>query len=725
MKRIVYILLFVAAGWFQWPLFAEDKAGRTQANVPVEISFTAKRQYQDPFKEVRLDVLFTDPSGRVRRVPGFWAGGQTWKVRYASSLVGTHHWRSECSNGVDGGLHDRKGSVKIARYRGENPLFQHGPIRVATDKRHLEHSDGTPFFWLGDTWWMGLCQRLHWPEEFRQLAKDRKEKGVNVIQLVAGLYPDMHPFDARGANEAGFPWETNYARIRPEYFDLADQRLRYLVDEGFTPCIVGAWGYFIPWMGVEKAKEHWRYLVARYGSWPVVWCIAGEANLPWYLVKGFPYHDTKQVHDWTEVIRYVRATDPFGRLITIHPTGLGNLNARGVVEDVSLLDFDMLQTPHGQREAVGPTVKAMSNAFHSRPVMPVINGEAAYEMLMDKIPAEWPRAMFWLCMMNGAAGHTYGANGIWQCNRRDQPHGNSPHGANYGKISWDEAMNLPGSRQIGLGKKFLEDFPWHRCEPQPGTVSWADVKGTNQWGSWIWFPEGDPRRSAPAEARFFRRIFEVPKGTKVQRAHLSIAVDDRFTAWLNGKKIGAGANFSSPGKFDVTGSVVSGKNVLSVKAENLPAPFELNPAGLIATLEVEFVDGAKLSIASDASWRTSKTEKDKWQDADLDDSDWPEAVVTAPYGESPWGTFQQEDGLFVPFSMGVSDQLRIIYSPAPRAILVKGLRRESSYRLTHFDPVTGKRSEATQIRTTTDGEWRGSPPVGAQDWALALELGHK
>ena len=36
----------------------------------------------------------------------------------------------------------------------------------------------------------------------------------------------------------------------------------------------------MPWMGVEKVKQHWRYLIARYGAWPVVWCAAGEANLP-------------------------------------------------------------------------------------------------------------------------------------------------------------------------------------------------------------------------------------------------------------------------------------------------------------------------------------------------------------------------------------------------------------------------------------------------------------
>jgi hypothetical protein len=27
---------------------------------------------------------------------------------------------------------------------------------------------GKDFFWLGDTWWMGLSRRLHWPEEFRK-----------------------------------------------------------------------------------------------------------------------------------------------------------------------------------------------------------------------------------------------------------------------------------------------------------------------------------------------------------------------------------------------------------------------------------------------------------------------------------------------------------------------------------------------------------------------------
>ena len=107
----------------------------------------------------------------------------------------------------------------------------------------------------------------------------------------------------------------------------------------------------------------------------------GEANLPWYLAKGFPYDDRQQVHGWTEVMRFIRATDPFHRPLTIHPTGIGRLSARHATDDTSLLDFDMLQTPHGQREAVLPTVQTMRESYPDQPVMPVINGEASYEML--------------------------------------------------------------------------------------------------------------------------------------------------------------------------------------------------------------------------------------------------------------------------------------------------------------------------------------------------------
>src|SRR3954447_23555258 len=327
------LLLSMLAGAASCLGAAPSESPTTQANVPVEISFSAARAHSDPFNQIELDVTLTDPAGTTRKVPGFWAGGDKWKIRYSAALQGIHRWRSECTDPNDKGLHSLEGTVQVTAFTGENPFFRHGPLHVAADKRHLEHLDGTSFLWLGDTWWMGLCQRLHWPNEFKQLAADRKAKGFNVIQIVAGLYPDIHPFDPRGANEAGYPWQTNYSRIRPEYFDAVDERLRYLVDEGFTPCIVGAWGYFIPWMGVEKMEKHWRYLIARYGACPVIWCAAGEVNLPYYLEKGFPFEAHQQVKDWSEVMQYIREIDPFHRPLSIHPTGFGRLSARGAVAE--------------------------------------------------------------------------------------------------------------------------------------------------------------------------------------------------------------------------------------------------------------------------------------------------------------------------------------------------------------------------------------------------------
>ena len=142
-----------------------------------------------------------------------------------------------------------------------------------------------------------------------------------------------------------------------------------------------------------------------------------------------------------------------GRLITVHPTGIEPLSGRLLYADQSLLDFDMLQTGHGMREVLPPTIRALRASLAARPVMPVVNGEVCYEALLGKIPAEIPRLMFWTSMLSGAAGHTYGANGIWQLNRRDQPYGKSPHGGTYGPIPWDEAMRLPGSQSAWPGQE--------------------------------------------------------------------------------------------------------------------------------------------------------------------------------------------------------------------------------------------------------------------------------
>ena len=189
--------------------------------------------------------------------------------------------------------------------------------------------------------------------------------------------------------------------------------------------------------------------------------------MPWYLAKGFPYDDREQVKGWTEVMRYIRATDPFHRPLTIHPTGIGRLTARNATDDAALLDFDMLQTPHGQRDAVDPTVRTMRESYADKPTMPVIDGEAATKCFSDSLPTAMDaRDVLALHDQRRRRPHLRR-----QRHLAGQPPGPAarPVAASrrqgYGLIPWDEAMNLPGSQQVAKGKKFFDSLPWTKLVP--------------------------------------------------------------------------------------------------------------------------------------------------------------------------------------------------------------------------------------------------------------------
>lgn len=435
-------------------------------NYPLEWSFHSVKQYSDPFNQVELDVAYRLPSGLQHRVPAFWAGGSEWRVRYAPPATGTYKFRTVCSDTSNTDLHGRTGSLEVEPYTGGNLLYSNGAPQIAPDKRHFQHADGTPFFWLGDTCWMGLCKRLAWPDDFQNLVADRVAKGFTVFQIVAGLYPDMEPFDARGANEAGFAWDRDFARINPAYFDMADLRIQYLADHGICPCVVGCWGYFLPRMGIKKIKQHWRYLIARWGAYPVIWCLAGEGTMPYYLSKTPQQDRETQKHGWSDIARFVRATDPLHHPITIHPSR----SARDTVDDASLIDFDMLQTGHDDRKSAPNTINSVIRSQELNPKMPVLVGEVCYEGIQEASREEVQRFLFWSCMLSGAAGHTYGANGIWQVNTRQAAYGLSPHGHSWGGPPWDVAARLPGSGQLGLAKKLLSRYSWWKLEPNAAMV---------------------------------------------------------------------------------------------------------------------------------------------------------------------------------------------------------------------------------------------------------------
>ena len=443
MKRMIgvlTVLVMLASG--------EVRGAEAQQWSVFETSFESDRTYSNAFMDVEVNVVFSKRD-KQWTMPAFWRGDKKWTVRFAPPAQGDYKYRVECTDKSNGGLNGKEQVLRVAEYNGTNSLVKHGFLRVSDDKRHFEHADGTPFFWLGDTWWKGLCKRLTW-EGFQELTADRKVKGFSLVQIVCGPYPDEGLFEARWENEGGKPYTTgDFSVVNPKYFEYSDRRIKHLVDNGIVPAIVGGWGRGDcdgMKAGVLGLKRHWRNIVARYGAYPTVWIIGGESQGP----------------QWTEVAKYVQAIDPYQRPSTMHPAQSG----RSSVTDESVINFDMLQTGHGDWDAARGAIPKLQAAYSRNPAMPAMIGEYCYEGHMQTAAQDVQRYVFWASMLSGSAGLTYGAAGIWHASVEGDP-----GTANvYDWTTWKQGMNYPGSTQLGLGKKLLEQYPWARFEPHP---DWA------------------------------------------------------------------------------------------------------------------------------------------------------------------------------------------------------------------------------------------------------------
>jgi len=445
-------------------------------NEVIQWSYVSQKTYQDPFWEVDLDLVVKKPDGSQQVVPAFWAGANTWTIRYSASETGNYSFTTRCSDSKNKDLHAQKGQVKVVAYQGENPLYKHGTIKVSEDQSHFEHLDGKPFFWLADSWWFGMSDRLKWPGEFQMLTTDRKQKGYTVIQFAIGFPCDIAPMDPRGQNAAGDPWTEDFKTINPAYFDLADLRIEWLIKQGMLPNMMPNWGYYMEFMGVEKLKKHWRYVLARYGAYPVVWNLCGEVSLPWYPLEWTDEKIAWQKSEYTEVAQYVQAHEPFDRLLTVHPGPFAtDFNH---VDDMSLIDFVFLQPGHNGFETLPRAVSQMrfaSNKFSNRPVLV---GEACFEGMHGGGSGEKvQRFLFWSTFMLGAPGFSYGADAIWQFNREGDPFGVSPTGVTWGNMPWEEAYQWPGAEQAGIGHKILQNAEWWNFEPHP---EWISEHATNE-----------------------------------------------------------------------------------------------------------------------------------------------------------------------------------------------------------------------------------------------------
>ncbi len=147
---------------------------------------------------------------------------------------------------------------------------------------------------------------------------------------------------------------------------------------------------------------------------------------------------------------------------------------------------------------------------------------------------------------------------------------------------------------------------------------------------WIWSSDGESSPHEAGEKRTFRKRFELKKGFGDSGG--TATCDNRYTLYLNGKRMSSGDNWEGPVAVRLTG-LVEGKNELVVVAENQgTAP---NPAGLFCEVRI-WAEGDSplnqppmLSLESDTTWEwTAKLPNDKGKFA-KNPGDWQPAMLVA------------------------------------------------------------------------------------------------
>ena len=301
----------------------------------LELTVELDATYENPFDpaEVRLDAIFTSPSGQEQIVPGFFLvehrrevhtgsevllpeGHGAWKIRFAPRETGRYSWRlslRDRSGEITGGSGafqalpaDRPGFVRVSRAdphyfafdngQGYFPIGHNLPIYHTSgqlgDEAMRKFAEAKENF---NRWWMSASgfgiewmDRLGW---YRQDAAARLDLVLDQAQSL-GLYYMLCMDTHQDFREQG--WELNPFNAK-----------------NGGPCKSPA-----DWFTDETARKHYRnrlrYTVARWGYSPHVLCwefgneFEGWANSPQEI----------QLAWHREMADHLRSIDPFGHLIT-------------------------------------------------------------------------------------------------------------------------------------------------------------------------------------------------------------------------------------------------------------------------------------------------------------------------------------------------------------------------------------------------------------------------
>ena len=216
--------------------------------------------------------------------------------------------------------------------------------------------------------------------------------------------------------------------------------------------------------------------------------------------------------------------------------------------------------------------------------------------------------------------------------------------AGYDDSSWDDAAVLPAPDAVLRA----ETIP-----PVKRTATIDPVKVTDAGNSlpvpsltatptpdWIWNTTGG-QTAIPAGNIFMRKTFTVTDPSAIASAVLRVNGDDGDIAYVNGTQVSdspsVGNGWQTSAISNIKPLLVAGTNVIAIEGINDGG----NATSVIAVAQLDTT-----RIVTDGTWKalpgTPATPPTGWNTINFDDSSWPAATVTGPYGIGPWGTGIQD-----------------------------------------------------------------------------------
>jgi hypothetical protein len=180
-----------------------------------ELTVHHDHAYANPFTDVFLKARLLSPTGRQYTIEGFYAGAETWKVRFMPDEEG--RWTFELF--FSDGSHAEKGNFTCSR--GGLP----GPLRVRRKTAlWFECTAGAPLYLrAAHLWWVDALE----PSVLASTLDYLKQQGFNAV-----VGPHLGP----GAGTTRFPWaldaqgRIDFRRFNLDLWNRLDRALTMLAE---------------------------------------------------------------------------------------------------------------------------------------------------------------------------------------------------------------------------------------------------------------------------------------------------------------------------------------------------------------------------------------------------------------------------------------------------------------------------------------------------------------